>query len=64
MEALPEVPVKYEVKKLELEIDTKTFKPCNPKLVSIWRWGKMRTEKLVVHLDEDLKLTIRRIESE
>jgi len=57
------VSVKYEVRKLDLEVDSKTFEPCKPKRVDVWRWSKMKTEKLIVHIDKDLNLTIRRIEA-
>jgi len=60
---IPEISVKYEVRKLDLEVDSKTFEPCKPKCVDIWRWSKMKTEKLIVHIDKDLNLTVRRLEA-
>lgn len=48
--------------KSEIVIDITKFKPCEGKIVGIWSWKSLRTEKYIAHLRSDGKITVKKIE--
>ena len=48
-------------KRSEIVIDVIKFKPCEGKVIEVWNWRLLRTEKYVVHLRPDEKITIEKV---
>lgn len=51
----------YRRAKSELVLDRKFFRKCEGKVVRIWSWRALKTEKYLVHLIEDEKGNIRKL---
>jgi len=51
----------FQRKTSEIVIDVTEFEPCKGKVVSVWSWKSLRTEKYVVHLSPDGKLTVEKV---
>jgi len=54
------IPFPYSKKeiRLKIEIDSKKLEPCVRKIEDVWSWKKMKTEKWILHVDEQGKLEI------
>ena len=50
----------FQRKRSEIVIDVTKFKPCEGK-IEVWNWRLLRTEKYVVHLRPDGKITIEKV---
>ena len=48
-------------KKTEIVLDSSEFEPCKGKIITIWSWTKLRTEKYLVHLNKNGKFTIEKV---
>jgi len=48
-------------KRSEIVIDVTKFKPCEGKVIEVWSWKSLRTEKYVVYLRSDEKITIEKV---
>ena len=51
----------FQRKRSEIVIDVTKFKPCEGKVIEVWNWRLLRTEKYVVHLRPDGKITIEKV---
>ncbi|MCU4139889.1 MAG: hypothetical protein MW690_000779 [Methanophagales archaeon] len=51
----------FQRKRSEIVIDEAKFKPGEGKVIEVWNWKLLRTEKYVVHLRPDGKITIEKV---
>ena len=51
----------FQRKRSEIVIDVTKFKPCEGKVIEVWNWKLLRTEKYVVHLCSDGKIRIEKV---
>jgi len=51
----------FQRKRSEIVIDVTKFKPCEGKVIEVWNWRLLRTEKYIVHLRPDGKITIEKV---
>ncbi|MEM2614167.1 MAG: hypothetical protein QXO15_08090 [Nitrososphaerota archaeon] len=51
----------YRRTRSKLVLDKEFFRKCEGKVVKIWSWKTLKTEKYLVHLTEDEKWNIKKL---
>jgi len=51
----------FQRKRSEIVIDEAKLKPGEGKVIEVWSWKSLRTEKYVVYLRSDEKITIEKV---